>query len=311
VSTVRFLRTFLAVSRYGSFSEAAERVALTQAAVSFQMRALEEELGRELFDRSGRLAILNAAGRELLPEVKQLLDLYDRIRLPRKPGPGELAGSVAVGAIVSCMGPLSKVVSRLKQTHDGLDVRLFTGKSGELADKVDSGELDAALVVESGRRMASTRWSPLYQEPLVVLAPPTAAGATVHEVLERNPFLRFDRTQRTGLQIDRVLRRMNVHVHDFLELNAIETVVELVRQEVGVSLLPLLMAAQWRTAADLRVLSLPEDIGPVVRAVGMIERREHARQHITESIFKEYAGLYEAGGEARRDLGTDARVHNP
>jgi hypothetical protein len=44
----------------------------------------------------------------------------------------------------------------------------------------------------------------------------------------------------------------------------------------------------------------------------MIERREHARQHITESIFKEYAGLYDAGGEARRDLGTDARVHgNP
>jgi DNA-binding transcriptional LysR family regulator len=294
MSTVRFMRTFMAVSRYGSFSEAAERVALTQAAVSFQMRALEEELGRELFDRSGRLAILNAAGRELLPEVKQLLDLYDRIRLARKPGPGELAGSVSVGAIVSCMGPLSKVVSQLKRRHDGLDVRLFTGKSGELAEKVDSGELDAALVVESGRRMASTRWTPLYEEPLVVLAPPTAAGDTLPEILERNPFLRFDRTQRTGLQIDRVLRRMNVHVHEFLELNAIETVVELVRQEVGVSMLPLLMAAQWRTAADLRVLPLPQDIGPVARAVGMIERREHARKHITESIFKEYAGLYQA-----------------
>ncbi|ANN77622.1 LysR family transcriptional regulator [Bordetella flabilis] len=296
MSTVRFLRTFLAVARYGSFSEAAERVALTQAAVSFQMRALEEELGRELFDRSGRLAILNAAGRELLPEVKHLLDLYDRMRLPRKPGPGELAGSVAFGAIVSCMGPLSKVVSQLKRRHDGLDVRLFTGKSSELASKVESGELDAALVVESGRRMASTRWTPLYEEPLVVLAPRTAVGTTVQEVLEGNPFLRFDRTQRTGLQIDRVLRRMNVHVHEFLELNAIETVVELVRQEVGVSLLPLLMAAQWRGEPDLNVLPLPEDIGPVVRAVGMIERREHVRQHITESIFKEYAGLYESGG---------------
>jgi DNA-binding transcriptional LysR family regulator len=295
MSTIRFLRTFLAVARYGSFSVAAEHVALTQAAVSFQMRALEEELGRELFDRSGRLAILNAAGRELLPEIKHLLDLYDRMRLPRKPGPGELAGSVAFGAIVSCMGPLSKVVSQLKRKHDGLDVRLFTGKSSELASKVESGELDAALVVESGRRMASTRWTPLYEEPLVVLAPRTAPGQTVQEVLEASPFLRFDRTQRTGLQIDRVLRRLNVHVHEFLELNAIETVVELVRQEVGVSLLPLLMAAQWRSAPDLRVLPLPEDIGPVVRAVGMIERREHARQNITESIFKEYAGLYESG----------------
>jgi DNA-binding transcriptional LysR family regulator len=299
MSTVRFLRTFMAVARYGSFSEAAERVALTQAAVSFQMRALEEEMGRELFDRSGRLALLNAAGRELLPEVKQLLDLYDRMKLPQKPGPGELAGSVALGAIVSCMGALSKVVSQLKRRHDGLDVRLFTGKSGELAGKVESGELDAALVVESGRRMASMRWTPLHEEPLVALASPTASGTTVREILEQNPFLRFDRTQRTGLQIDRVLRRMNVHVHEFLELNAIETVVELVRQEVGVSLLPLLMWAQWRSAPDLRVLELPEDIGPIVRSVGMIERREHARQDITESIFKEYAALYEARDEQR------------
>jgi len=291
MSTVRFLRTFVAVSRYGSFSEAAERVALTQAAVSFQMRALEEELGRELFDRSGRLAILNAAGRDLLPEIKQFLDLYERIRSPRRPGPGELAGSVAVGAIVSCMGLLSKAVSTLKREHDGLDVRLFSGKSSELAGKVESGELDAALVVESGRRVASTRWTPLYEEPLVVIAPAKATGDTLHELLEGNPFLRFDRTQRTGLQIDRVLRRLNVHVHEFLELNAIETVVELVRQEVGVTLLPLLKAAQWATAPDLRVLPLPEDIGGVVRSIGLIDRREHSRQAITDSIFQRCAQL--------------------
>ena len=130
MSTIRFLRTFLAVAHHGSFSEAAEQVALTQAAVSFQMRSLEAELGRELFDRSGRLAILNAAGRELLPEIKHLLDLYDRMRLPRTV-PGELAGSVSVGSIVSCMGTLSKVVSSLKKAHPKLDVRclLYTSPS--------------------------------------------------------------------------------------------------------------------------------------------------------------------------------------
>jgi len=145
--------------------------------------------------------------------------------------------------------------------------------------------------VESGRRVASTRWTPLYEEPLVVIAPAKATGDTLHELLEGNPFLRFDRTQRTGLQIDRVLRRLNVHVHEFLELNAIETVVELVRQEVGVSLLPLLKAAQWGTAPDLRLLPLPEDIGPVVRSIGLIDRREHSRQAITDSIFQRCAQL--------------------
>lgn len=296
MSAIRFFRTFLAVARHGSFSEAAERVALTQAAVSFQMRALETELGRELFDRSGRLAVLNAAGQQLLPEAEQLLDLYDRIRFMRQPGASELTGSVSVGAIVSCMGPLSKVVSQLKRDHTGLDVRVLSGKSGELEDKVASGELDAALVVESARLPVSLRWSPLYEERLVVVAPRSARGRTAKALLEGSPFLRFDRTQRTGAQIARVLRRLNVQVRDFLELNAIETVVELVRQEVGVTLLPELRGTQWRQTADLRVLDLPADAGPIARRVGMIDRREHSRQHITAAIFKQYA---QACGAAR------------
>ncbi|MGE8657253.1 MAG: LysR family transcriptional regulator [Achromobacter sp.] len=291
MSTLRFLRTFLAVAHHGSFSEAAEQVALTQAAVSFQMRALEAELGRELFDRSGRLAILNAAGRELLPEIKHLLDTYDRMRLPRTV-PGELAGSVSVGSIVSCMGTLSKVVSGMKKAHPRLDVRILSGKASELAGKVEEGELDAAFLVEAGRKMASTRWTPLYEEPLVVIAPPSAAGRDARQVLASNPFLRFDRTQRTGLQIDRLLRRLAVPLDEFLELNAIETLIELVRQEVGVTLLPLINGSNWRTSTRLRILPLPGDLGPAARAIGMLERREHARQGITTAICEACAAVF-------------------
>lgn len=291
MSSIRFLRTFLAVAQHGTFSEAAEQVALTQAAVSFQMRALEAELGRELFDRGGRLAILNAAGRELVPEIKRLLDLYDHLKAPRNV-PGELAGSVSVGAIVSCMGTLSKVVSQLKRDHPALDVRVFSGKASELAGKVEAGELDAALVVEAGRKMASTRWTPLYEEPLVVLAHPSAPGADAREVLAANPFLRFDRTQRTGRQIDRIVRRLGGGLDEFLELNAIETLVELVRQEVGVTLLPLLHGANWQASPQLRVLPLPAELGPAVRAIGMIERRDHARLAITAEICAQCGALF-------------------
>ncbi|AUL47426.1 LysR family transcriptional regulator [Bordetella trematum] len=287
MSTLRFLRTFLAVAHHGTFAEAAEQVALTQAAVSFQMRALEAELGRELFDRSGRLALLNAAGRDLVPEVKQLLEQYERLKTPRHL-PNTLAGSVSIGTIVSCMGRLSKIITRMKQAHPGLDIRLISGKASELAGRVEAGELDAALVVEAGRKKASTRWTPLYEEPLVVLAHPAAIGIPdPARVLRANPFLRFDRSQRTGLQIDRVLRRLDVSVSEFMELNAIETVVELVRQEAGVTLLPLLNGSNWRESRDLRVLPLPADLGSTARAIGMLERREHARQDITAAICQQ------------------------
>lgn len=262
MSTLRFMRTFLAVAHHGTFAEAAEQVALTQAAVSFQMRSLEAELGRELFDRSGRLAILNAAGRELLPEIKQLLDMYERLRAPRHASDA-LAGAVSVGAIVSCMGMLSKVVTRMKREHPGLDVRVFSGKASELAGKVETGELDAALIVEAGRKRASTKWTPLYQEPLVVVAHPAAAGGQdVREVLRANPFLRFDRTQRTGLQIERVLRRLGLPLTEFLELNAIETLVELVRQQAGVTLLPCSMAPTGGKAGTCAYCRCPPTWAP-------------------------------------------------
>src|SRR5690606_23734829 len=143
MSSIRFLRTFVAVAQLGSFSEAAESVGLTQAAVSLQMRALEEEFGRVLFDRSGRLALLNAAGQALLPEIKALLEHYDRIRQPRQDG--QFVGQVTMGAIVSGMSILAKVVSQLKKEHKGLGIRLVSGKSAELTHKVARGEIDAAF----------------------------------------------------------------------------------------------------------------------------------------------------------------------
>ncbi|MEK7694114.1 MAG: LysR family transcriptional regulator, partial [Pseudomonadota bacterium] len=153
MSTIRFLRTFVAVAEHGSFAAAAGQVALTQAAVSLQMRSLEEELRRELFDRSGRVAVLNADGRELLPMARRLLDLYEEMRLPLS-GSDAMAGAVAVGAVVSVMGGLSHVVARLKRTHAALDVRLIGAKSIELATMVEGGALDAAFRVEGMARPA-------------------------------------------------------------------------------------------------------------------------------------------------------------
>ena len=113
-------------------------------------------------------------------------------------------------------------------------------------------------------------------------------------MLANNPFLRFDRTQRTGLQIDRLLRRLAVPLNEFLELNAIETLIELVRQEVGVTLLPLINGSNWQQSPQLRILPLPADLGPSARAIGMLERREHARQGITAAICAACHAAFEA-----------------
>ncbi|MBO4119709.1 LysR family transcriptional regulator [Cupriavidus gilardii] len=292
MSTIRFLRTFVAVAEHGSFAAAAGHVALTQAAVSLQMRALEGELRRDLFDRTGRVVVLNAGGRELLPRARQMLALYDQMRAAPET-PEAMAGAVAVGAVVSVMGGLSHVVASMKTEHPALDVRLVGAKSIELSTLVEAGELDAAIVVEGpGRLAGALRWTPLYREPLVAIAAAGSAAADARQALAGQAFLRFDRTQLTGMLVERALRRAHLRVNEFLELNSIEALVELVRQQVGVTVVPLLQRARWRDDEALRVLPLEAGGEPVWRTIGMLERRDHSRRHITEAIRAACAALF-------------------
>ncbi|KAA0890146.1 LysR family transcriptional regulator [Pusillimonas sp. ANT_WB101] len=290
MSSLRFMRTFVAVARLGSFSEAADHVGLSQAAVSLQMRALEQEFDRELFDRCGRLALLNTAGQELLPEIKKLIDMYDHIRRPSQPD-GQFHGQLTIGAIVSCMSILARIVSQLKTEHPGLGIRLVAGKSSELAQKLEHGDVDAAFVVSMGKRPASVRWSLLQREPLRLIVGPSVKGDDPRQILANYPFLRFDRTQHTGRQIDRVLQKLGVTPDDFLELNAIEQILGLVKDGVGVTVLPLLHTMAWGTRGDLRTLTLPDKLGLLTRDVGLIESRDSRQQKITRAILERYKHL--------------------
>jgi DNA-binding transcriptional LysR family regulator len=283
VSNLRYMRTFIAVAKTGSFSAAAEKMALTQAGISTQMRALEEDLKHELFDRSGRTVCLNDYGKSILPEFERIVAIYSKVRATAG-GEDSVAGTVEIGAVVSAMAMLAKSIIRLKRNHDGLDIRLFTGKSVELVERVEAGDLEAALTIDSPVRLpTSVEWRKLYSEPLVVVAPASASAEDPIELIRSMPFLRFDRTQHTGLLIDRTLRKLRVHVDDFLELNSIETIVELVRQEVGVALIPKLRFSTWETESKLRIVNLYDNLPP--RAVGLIERKGHSRGRVIEQVY--------------------------
>ena len=105
MASLRVLRTFLAVAAEGSFTAAAHRVALTQAAVGLQMRTLEDDLKRKLFSRSGKLVSLNEQGRALVPIATQIVALYEQARQGTQ-ADTPLAGTVQFGAIVSGLSQL-------------------------------------------------------------------------------------------------------------------------------------------------------------------------------------------------------------
>jgi len=275
------LKTFQAVARTGSFAAAAERVALTQAAVSLQMRGLEQALGRQLFDRSARQVALTRAGRDLRPKVEQILELLEELGTTPT---DSMVGPVTIGAVVSAIGALSLVTARLKAVHAQLDVRLVSGRSDELAAMVEAGDVDvAAVVARPGAMLPDTlRWTTLYTEPLMLMVNRDETDTDPQRILARRGFLRFDRRVPTGRVVEQALDHAELRVNEYLELNSIETIVALVRENVGVAVLPVLHRGNWRNDPALRVLPIGNI--PTSRTVGLIQRVTYDRPGITQAI---------------------------
>lgn len=284
--SLRILRTFLAVAAEGSFTAASQRVALTQVAVGLQMRTLEEDLKRKLFARHGKLVTLNEQGRALVPIATQLVALYEQARHGTQ-ADAPLAGTVQFGSIVSALSQLVRATLELKRHHPAVDLHVVSGKSHRLITQVENHELDAAVVVHNPALKRPTLvWTPLYAEPMVLLTPSASRPAEPRVMVERYPFIRFDRTEHTGELVERTLRRMRAKPQEFLELNSIDAIVELVRDGMGVAMLPNLPRHRWGDDPRLRVLPVPQ--AAESRSIALVQLRTAPRAEIITAVGQQF-----------------------
>lgn len=278
----RILRTFLAVAADGSFTAASQRVALTQAAVGLQMRSLEVDLKRKLFTRRGKLVTLNEQGRALVPIAMQIVALYEQARHGTQ-ADAPLAGTVQFGSIVSALSQLVRATLELKRRHPAVELHVVSGKSNHLIAQVEDGKLDAAVVVHNpALHRPSLVWTPLYAEPMMLLAPVNVKPAAPRKMIESYPFIRFDRTEHTGELVERTLRRLRAKPQEFLELNSIDAIVELVRGAAGVAILPCLALRTWVDDPLLRVLPVPE--ATESRSIALVQLRTAPRAEIITAV---------------------------
>jgi DNA-binding transcriptional LysR family regulator len=285
MTSIRLLKTFVAVATDGSFAAAALKVALTQAAVGLQMRVLEGEMRRPLFERRGKVITLNGAGRELLPKIKHLIAQYEK--LLSAAGTEALSGTVNLGAVVSTVRPLVQACLAVRERHPSLDLHVSAAKSIELLAKVGSGELDAAVVVrDPGQSGSGLAWTALYSEPMVLVCPQKMTEKTVQSVLKTHPLLRFDRTELTGQIVERTLRKLRIKPNEFLELNSIETIVELIRSDLGVSILPLLNGSRWLADPKLQVIEIAQTSEQ--RHIVLVQSATNQNAGLTDVLAQEF-----------------------
>ncbi|MDV9192180.1 LysR family transcriptional regulator [Streptomyces sp. SR27] len=187
---LRHLRTFEAVARTLSVTQAAKELHYAQSSVSDQIQALERELGVALLDRSRRRVRLTPQGEALSEYTDRILGLLEEARWAvARPGT-----DVSVGALETvCLHVLPEVLSRHRALYPEARVRIAQDNRGELYKAVRRGDLDVCLTFGDPPVDAGLRAETLAREPLVVIAPPdhplAAHGRSHLAELAAEPFL--------------------------------------------------------------------------------------------------------------------------
>ena len=150
---LRILRYFLAVAEERSFSRAAERLHVSQPALSQQLAAYESEIGSQLFVRSPKRIELTDKGRVLLRHARDIVELATRTEESLKADTDqELSGTIVIGAgEVTAFGRLATAMKTLHEAHPKLDFRIISGNGEDLAGGLENGTIDLALFVGPGR----------------------------------------------------------------------------------------------------------------------------------------------------------------
>ena len=178
----RQLAAFCAVVERKSFSQAAERLGVTQPAVSLQVRALEKRLGTQLLDRSGRRVEPTEAGLRLYRGAQRMLALEDQIVSDvSASAEGELAGDLVLGAST---GPAAIAVPLLlcefQRESPGVRVFLTVSDTHAVVERVASRELELGIV-GAARRHRGVRFEPFFSDEVILACPPghRFAGRTI------------------------------------------------------------------------------------------------------------------------------------
>lgn len=174
------LTALVTVAEVGSVTRAARVLHLVQPAVTRQIRALEEELGVPLFERTRQGMVATPAGEVMVQRARRALLELDRAVAEIRPEPGQVTGIVTVGVLESLIDLIpQRLVTAVRAKHPGIELRVLTGYSGHLQQWLDAGDVDLSLLYNLADT-PSLAAVPLLDERLWAVAPPDA-GLTPEE----------------------------------------------------------------------------------------------------------------------------------
>jgi DNA-binding transcriptional LysR family regulator len=241
---IRQLRAFIAIAESGTFTAGAERVHVTQAAVSMQIRQLENEVGAKLFIRAPRNVILTEAGEKMLERARHILREHDAALEEIAELAGAKRGRLRIGSASAGVtaDQLPRILKELRKGHPNAELSVTSGTSESLVQQLLAAELDIAFVslpVEA-RGIQTER---LNEDQLVAIASPRHPLARQKAVsayaLAGEKLILGERGGNTRRLIDEFFAQAGVKPTVAMELSRLAAIKRMVEEDMGVGIVPL------------------------------------------------------------------------
>jgi DNA-binding transcriptional LysR family regulator len=289
----RQLAAFCAVVERRSFSQAADRLGVTQPAVSLQVRSLEKRLGTQLLDRSGRRVEPTEAGWRLYRGAQKLLALEEQLVAEVAASTeGELSGDLVLGAST---GPAAIVVPILlgefQRAHPEVRVFLTVSDTHSVVERVAARELELGIVGAS-RRHRGIRFEPFFADQVILACPPghRFAGRTITlDELREETLILMQEGAGVRQIVEDALRRHGVRLRDLdvrLELGLQESVRRAVEAGFGVTFIS--RTAVEAELADGRLAEARVEGLDASREISLASAAGRARTRVADA-FVEFA----------------------
>ncbi|MEL6587723.1 MAG: hydrogen peroxide-inducible genes activator [Pseudomonadota bacterium] len=289
--TLKQLRYFDAVARHGHFGRAAETCAVSQPALSVQIKELEASLHIQLFERGPRHVRLTPFGEEFSERVRETLRTVDELGEMARAAQSGLAARLRLG-VIPTIAPylLPKVIARLSTAYPGIDLAVRETQTERLLHELSEGRIDMALVALP----VSEAWlteMPLFTEEFVLVRPksdadrpvPTAQGLAQEKLLLLEEGHCF-RDQALSFCGPHPLRGRNG-----LDGSSLTTLVQMVAAGLGVTLLPQMAIGVETEAAEVALSRFA--VAAPRRTVGVIWRKSSAMAPALSEAAKVFRGI--------------------
>lgn len=300
------LRTFVTVAEEGHLTRASERLYTSQPAISAQLKALEEELGVTLFDRTPRGMTLTAAGQRLLADARRTLDAAGDLMQAARGLQNQLIGKVRIGLNTDAdFLRLVALQSALRRRHPQLELEFLTGSTSANVPQLRVGKLDASFVSGDPLDPQLALWR-LCEEDIAVAVPAhlrAAVGAGEIAVLARQPWVYTTIDCPYYRIMNRLFEAQGCSPARTISVDQEDSVATLVRGGVGLGML-----RRERIEAlgrDGSMFALPLALPPVPMAFALLERRrsEPVLQAVLEAVAEVWALPAEATGAVAEQAG--------